>query len=85
MRFNYCSSSVNLQRIEESWQENPVERMAITCIRNNIAVFAIHTNLDNVLTGGVNRRICDKLKVKKSCCFRTKEATNAKVSYILPG
>ena len=37
-----------------------VERVVEKAIRNNIALYAIHTNLDNVLTG-VNARICDIL------------------------
>ncbi|NJM26615.1 MAG: Nif3-like dinuclear metal center hexameric protein [Bacteroidia bacterium] len=39
---------------------NYVERTIILAIRHNIAIYAIHTNLDNVLAG-VNRRICDKI------------------------
>ena len=39
---------------------NYVERVAEKAIRNNISVYAIHTNLDNVPVG-VNKMICDKL------------------------
>jgi dinuclear metal center YbgI/SA1388 family protein len=39
---------------------NYIERTIIKAIRNNIAIYAIHTNLDNVHTG-VNLRICEKL------------------------
>jgi dinuclear metal center YbgI/SA1388 family protein len=39
---------------------NYVERTVIKAIRNNISIYAIHTNLDNVHTG-VNRRICEKI------------------------
>jgi dinuclear metal center YbgI/SA1388 family protein len=37
-----------------------VERVVEKAIKNNIALYAIHTNLDNV-TGGVNARICQTL------------------------
>jgi len=40
-----------------------VERVVEMAIRNNIAIYAIHTNLDNV-TGGVNTRICETLGLK---------------------
>ncbi len=40
--------------------KNYVERTVIKAIKNDIAIYAIHTNLDNVHTG-VNRKICDKL------------------------
>lgn len=42
-----------------------VERVIEKAIKNGIAIYAIHTNLDNV-TGGVNRRICDVLGLKDS-------------------
>ena len=39
---------------------NYIERTIIKAIRNHIALYAIHTNLDNV-HGGVNKMIADKL------------------------
>lgn len=41
-----------------------VERTIIQAIRHHIAIYAIHTNLDNV-HNGVNRKICDKIGLKK--------------------
>ena len=40
--------------------KNYVERTVIKAIKNNIAIYAIHTNFDNVIDG-VNARICDRL------------------------
>lgn len=40
--------------------KNYVERTVISAIKNDIAMYAIHTNLDNVLDG-VNDRIADRL------------------------
>jgi dinuclear metal center YbgI/SA1388 family protein len=37
-----------------------VERVVEKAIRNNIAIYAIHTNLDNMMAG-VNARICETL------------------------
>lgn len=42
--------------------ENYVQRTVLKAIRNNISIYAIHTNLDNVSVG-VNKRICEKLKL----------------------
>lgn len=39
---------------------NYVERTVIKAIRHNVAIYAAHTNLDNV-RAGVNRKIADKL------------------------
>lgn len=43
--------------------KNYVERTVIKAIKNNIALYAIHTNLDNVLHG-VNDKISEKLGLK---------------------
>lgn len=40
--------------------QNSVQRTVIQAIRHDIALYAIHTNLDHIATG-VNRRICDRL------------------------
>src|ERR1700741_1491674 len=40
--------------------KNYVEQTIITAIKNDIAIYAIHTNLDNVIDG-VSGRIADKL------------------------
>ena len=37
-----------------------VERCVIKAIKNDIAIYAAHTNLDSVI-GGVNARICEKI------------------------
>ncbi len=40
--------------------KNYVERTLIKAIKNDIAIYAAHTNIDSV-EGGVNRKICEKL------------------------
>jgi dinuclear metal center YbgI/SA1388 family protein len=42
--------------------KNYVERCIIKCIKNNISVYAAHTNADNVING-VNKKISDKLNL----------------------
>lgn len=42
---------------------NYAERVVMKAIRNNIAIYASHTNLDNVRSG-VNARICQRLGLK---------------------
>jgi len=37
--------------------KNYIERTIIKAIQNKVCIYAIHTNLDNVITG-VNRKIC---------------------------
>jgi dinuclear metal center YbgI/SA1388 family protein len=43
---------------------NYIERTVIKAVRNDVAIYAIHTNLDNV-KHGVNRKIADKLGLNK--------------------
>ena len=40
--------------------KNYIERIIIKAIKHDIAIYAIHTNLDNVYAG-VNKKICEKL------------------------
>jgi hypothetical protein len=40
-----------------------VERVVIQAIQNNLAIYAAHTNLDNVQIG-VNKKICERLGLK---------------------
>lgn len=42
---------------------NYIERTVIKAIRAGIAIYAIHTNLDNVLRHGVNERIAKQIKL----------------------
>ncbi len=41
--------------------KNYIERVLIKAIKNDIAIYACHTNLDNVLKSGVNQKIANKL------------------------
>ncbi len=43
--------------------ENYIERIIIKAIKNNIAIYSSHTNLDNIL-GGVNAKICEWLNLE---------------------
>jgi dinuclear metal center YbgI/SA1388 family protein len=50
-----------LKRFNES---NYVEKTVMKAIRNDVAIYACHTNLDNVLNKGVNQKIAAKLGLK---------------------
>ena len=45
--------------------KNYVERTIIKAIKNDIAIYAFHTNFDNVVDG-VNSKICEKLATRDS-------------------
>lgn len=49
-----------------------VERTIIKAIKNDIAIYAIHTNLDNVYRQGVNTKIAEMLGLKKTSILAPK-------------
>src|SRR3954471_9495197 len=55
-----------------------VEKTIITAIKNDIAIYAIHTNLDNVIDG-VNGMMADKLGLKNRKILSLKEGTLKKL------
>jgi len=50
-----------------------VEQVVLKAIRHDIAIYAIHTNLDNVLQDGVNGRIADRLGLQDRAILAPKE------------
>jgi len=52
--------------------KNPVERMIVSSVRNNIAIYAAHTNLDNV-QNGVNASIAQKLALVNTIILSPQE------------
>jgi dinuclear metal center YbgI/SA1388 family protein len=63
--------------------KNYVEKTIITAIKNDIAIYAIHTNLDNVIDG-VNGMMADKLGLKNRKVLSPKEATLKKLYTFVP-
>lgn len=52
---------------------NYVERTVIKAIKNDIAIYAIHTNLDNVFIKGVNEKIAEKLNLQNTAILAPKK------------
>lgn len=63
--------------------KNYVEQTIITAIKNDIAIYAIHTNLDNVLHG-VNTAIADKLGLINRKILQPKNDTLKKLYTFVP-
>jgi dinuclear metal center YbgI/SA1388 family protein len=60
-----------------------VEKTIIAAIKNDIAIYAIHTNLDNVMHG-VNARIADKLRLINRQILSPKTGTIKKLYTYVP-
>jgi dinuclear metal center YbgI/SA1388 family protein len=59
------------------------ERLVIKAIKNNIAIAAAHTNLDNILHG-VNGRIADKLGLERISILRSADGLLKKLVTFCP-
>ena len=62
---------------------NYVERVVIKAIQNNIAIFSMHTALDNSWNG-VNAMICNQLKLQKRKILIPKNNTIQKLTTYVP-
>ncbi len=62
---------------------NETERLVIRCIRQNIAIFALHTNLDNHFEG-VNSMLCNKLGISQLEILRPVSDTLRKLVTFCP-
>ncbi|MCO6360940.1 Nif3-like dinuclear metal center hexameric protein [Roseivirga pacifica] len=63
--------------------KNYVERTVIKAIKNDIAIYAIHTNLDNVLPG-VNNMIAQKIGLSNLNILAPKQGTLCKLEAFIP-
>jgi dinuclear metal center YbgI/SA1388 family protein len=63
--------------------KNYVERTVIKAIKNDIAIFAIHTNLDHV-SKGVNKRISDRIGLINTKILQPKKQLLSKLEFFVP-
>jgi dinuclear metal center YbgI/SA1388 family protein len=63
--------------------QNYVERCVIAAIKKDIAIYAIHTNLDNIIEG-VNKKIAEKLNLQNIAILSPKENTLKKLVTFAP-
>lgn len=62
---------------------NYVERTVLKAVRHNLALYAIHTNLDNVHTG-VNRKMAEKIGLTNLKILQPKKDTLSKLVTFIP-
>jgi dinuclear metal center YbgI/SA1388 family protein len=62
---------------------NYVERAVIASIKHDIAIYAIHTNLDNILTG-VNAKMAERLGLRYCSVLKPKPALLKKLYTFVP-
>lgn len=62
-----------------------VERVIIKAIQHNIAIYAIHTNLDNVYHKGVNAKIAERIGLVDTQVLAPKAVLKGFVAYTFDG
>ncbi|GGC25606.1 GTP cyclohydrolase 1 type 2 [Parapedobacter defluvii] len=60
-----------------------VERVVMKAIKHDIALYAIHTNLDNV-TGGVNGKLAERLGLRQTAILSPKSDLLRKLAVFVP-
>lgn len=63
--------------------QNYIERTIIKAIKNDVAIYAIHTNLDSIATG-VNKKIADLLGLEKTQILRPRKDNLSKLTTFIP-
>jgi dinuclear metal center YbgI/SA1388 family protein len=63
--------------------KDPVTSMLLRCIQHNIAIYAIHTNLDNVIWG-VNGEIAARMGLKNLQVLSPKAGTHLQLNTYVP-
>ena len=71
------------QGLKKITGKNYVERTIIKAIKNDIAIYAIHTNLDNV-KHGVNKMIADKIGLRNTRILAPKRQVLEKLVFFVP-
>ncbi len=64
--------------------KNYVERTVLLAIKNDVAIYAIHTNLDNMLHNGVNTKIAEKLGLTNLKILAPKRQILTKLTTFVP-
>jgi dinuclear metal center YbgI/SA1388 family protein len=64
--------------------KNYIERVVIKAIKHDIAIYACHTNLDNVFNNGVNEKIAQKIGLQNTRILTTKKGLLKKLITFVP-
>ena len=62
---------------------NYVENFIIKAIKNDISVYSLHTNLDNIING-VNKKIAEKIKLNNIKILKKKNDILSKIEFYTP-
>ncbi|MFC2117836.1 Nif3-like dinuclear metal center hexameric protein [Bacteroidota bacterium] len=72
-----------LEGIKKITGKTYMERILIKAIKNDIAIYSAHTNLDSV-KGGISSKLCEKLELQQCKCLAPKENILKKLVVFVP-
>ncbi|WP_010522151.1 Nif3-like dinuclear metal center hexameric protein [Aquimarina agarivorans] len=78
-----CFHPIVFKGLKKITGKDYVERVVIKAIQHNIAIYAMHTALDNHWQG-VNKMICDKLQLRNQHILMPKKETIKKLTVFVP-
>lgn len=78
-----CHHPIIFKGLKSLTGKNYVERTIIKAIKNDIAIYAIHTNLDHV-AHGVNKKIADKIGLINTSILQPKKEILSKLTTFVP-
>lgn len=78
-----CHHPIIFSGIKKLTGKNYIERTVIKAIKHDIAIYAIHTNLDNIL-GGVSSKIAEKLGLTNTEILEKKSGNLVKLITYAP-
>lgn len=81
--FIVCHHPIIFRGLKNINGKNDIERAIIKAIKNDIAIYAIHTNLDNVHVG-VNKKIADKIGLQHVRILSPKNQLLKKIATYVP-
>lgn len=78
-----CHHPIVFKGIKKFSTNHYVNRTIVKAIKNDIAIYAIHTNLDNIITG-VNKKIAEKIGLSNLSILVPKKNTLKKITTFVP-
>ncbi|MCC3154542.1 Nif3-like dinuclear metal center hexameric protein [Hymenobacter sp. BT770] len=78
-----CHHPVIFRPLKRLTGANEVEQTLIAALKNDVAIYAAHTNLDNV-RGGVNDKLAEKLGLTKTRVLAPQSGTLARLITYVP-
>lgn len=71
-----CHHPIIFQGLKKLSGNSYITRAVVMAIRHDVAIYAIHTNLDNILQHGVNQKIAERLGIGDGRILAPKEENN---------